>query len=245
MLEDLEPDDGHGGARPGRRLSLVDLLTLGVVALTLLVLGWVLVVMRDPYGAFNPFPPPLPPTEVTLLPYEPPGTPTELPAFAMVPTKTPTITPSPIYTSTPTYTPTPLIPTATATPRWTLTPSNTPSAYVYTLEGEAVGYMANSNDSGCAWQSIAGRTLGLNGEPVPNLFVHISGEGVDEMVRTGGQPAFGLSGYELLLGTQLQRGQYMVQLFGQDGQPLSDRVLVETIDRCEQNVAVVNFVQNR
>jgi hypothetical protein len=49
----------------------------------------------------------------------------------------------------------------------------------------------------------------------------------------------------LQLGDAPQRGQYVVRLIGQSGEPLSDEFLVETIERCEQNVAVVNFVQNR
>jgi hypothetical protein len=245
MLHDMEPDDDHADARSGRRLSVVDLLTLGVVGLTLLVGAWVLVVMRDPYGSFNPMPPPPPPTEVTVVPYQPPGE-TQLPSFAMVPTSsaTATLTQQAIDTIVPPAIPT-YTPSATATLRWTPTPSHTPAAYAYTLEGEAVGYMQNTGENGCAWQSIAGRVLDLNREPVPGLLVHISGAGVDEMVVTGSQSDFGPGGYELPLGTALQRGQYVVQLIGQDGATLSDEVLVETIDRCEQNIALVNFVQNR
>ncbi len=246
MLEDMEPDDAHAGARPGARLALLDLLSLGIVALTLLVAAWVFIVMRDPYGAFNPFPPAPPPTEVTIVPYrdgtQSAGTP---PAWSAVPTKTATRTPTLPTTPTSAATPTPLIPTLTPTLRWTLTPSYTPAAFAYTLEGEAVTYTLNSNENGCAWQSIAGRVTGLNGEPIVGLFIHISGEGIDEMLPTGNQPTFGESGYELMLGDTPQSGEYVVELIGQDGTILSDQILVETLDRCEQNVALVNFVKNR
>ncbi|MBN1285584.1 MAG: hypothetical protein JXB47_09310 [Anaerolineae bacterium] len=242
MLEDREPeDDERAGMRSGRRITLLDLASLGMVGLTLLVIGWVLIVMRDPYGPFNPFPPPPPPTQVTIVPYEPPAGAEVAPVWVAAPTKTvaPTATP---------FEPTPAAsttPAATATPAVLPTPSHTPAAFFFTLEGEAVGYGPNANENECAWQSIAGQVIGVEGEPVIGLYVHISGEGVDELVLTGSQPAFGSSGYELMLGSAPQQGRYVVQLIGQNGEALSDRVIVETIDRCEQNVALVNFVQNR
>jgi hypothetical protein len=248
MLKDLDPDE-RSGERLGRRLTLYDLLALGFVGLSLLMVGWVLLILGDPYGPLNPFPPPLPPTRVTIAPYQPPTDETPLPTWTPTPTAQATIVPS----ETPTSAPFPIIrpfhtvtPPPTPAPHLTPTPSNTPSLYTYTLEGEAVVYGPNHNGQECAWQSIAGRIGGLNGEPVAEgLYVQISGEGVDELVPTGSQPAFGPSGYELMLGGVPRRGQYVVRLIGQSGEPLSDEILVETIDRCEQNVAVVNFVQNR
>lgn len=258
MLDDLEPEHRSGG-RPGRRLTLYDLGSLGFIALTLLVVVWVILVMRDPYGPYNPFPPPLPPTGVTVVPYQSPtpdpSTPTVTPSETPVPpTATPTApTPLPtlalFFTSTPRVTPTASdTPTPANSPFPTQTPTmtNTPSPYTYTLEGEVVAYGPNYNEQACAWQSIAGRVIGLDRKPVvETLYVQIRGSGVDELVPTGSQPAFGPSGFELKLGDAPARGVYVVRLIGQSGEPLSDEILVETIDRCEQNVALVNFVQNR
>ncbi len=264
MLHDLEPEDRPGG-RPGRRLTLYDLASLGFLALTALVIVWVVLVMRYPYEWFNPFPPPLPPTQVVGLPYQPPTpdpslptpTPTDTPvtptATPITPTPLPTI--APFFTSTPRVTPTssatptaPTPPTSSVTPTAPTppTPSNTPSAYRFTLESEAVAYGPNYNGEACAWQSIAGQVIFLDRQAVTEvLYVQIRGEGVDELVPTGSQASFGASGYELVLGDAPRRGQYLVRLVGQSGEPLSDEILVETIDRCESNVALVNFVQNR
>ncbi|GAB4442297.1 MAG: hypothetical protein Kow00120_11120 [Anaerolineae bacterium] len=249
MLHDLEPEDRPGGA-PGRRLTLYDLVALFFLGLSVLVVVWVALVMYAPYGWYNPFPPPSPTPQVVVLPYQSPtpdpstGTPT--PTETPVPPSATPVTPTPLPTLEPFFARTTATPALSPTPEITPTVTNTPSAYPFTLEGEAVAYGPNYNSAACAWQSIAGRVTGLDNRPVEEaLYVEIRGEGVDELVPTGSQPAFGPSGFELSLGDTPRRGQYVVRLVGQSGEPLSDEIVVETIDRCEQNVALVNFVQNR
>ncbi len=98
-----------------RSSAIFDVITVGFVVLTVVVAGWVVLILNDPNTALNPFPPP-----------------TVAPALQL-----PTLTPSPTVTLTPTVTATPTAsatPTATPTATATHTPTVTPSPTVTPTE---------------------------------------------------------------------------------------------------------------
>lgn len=97
-----------------RSSPVYDVITALFVVLTVVALGVLLLVWRDPQSPVNPFPPPTLPPRVVL--------PTA--------TLTPTATDTPLPTGTPTASPTPTATataTATATPTATDTPTITPT----------------------------------------------------------------------------------------------------------------------
>lgn len=197
---------------------------------------------------------------------------TKIPETPRLTTLVPTVTPSQTPTATPSPTVTqmvvapPRLPTATpvavtatlvggVAPQTSVETVFTPPAPVdaaqvtrspfpFTLANEVVTYIPNPNDQGCRWASIAGAVVSLNGEAVSGLAVRVVGEGIDEIRFTGTAPAFGPGGYEIFLNGAPLDAQYTVQLLSQTGAPISEAFTVSTATECDQNVAVVSFVQN-
>jgi hypothetical protein len=120
----------------------------------------------------------------------------------------------------------------------------TRSPFPFTIFGDAVQYVLNPNDQGCRWASIAGSVTNLDGVALAGLAVRVVGEGIDEIRFTGTALTYGPGGFEIFLNGAPLRGQYVVQLLSQTGSPISDEFTVETSSSCEENVAIVNFVQN-
>ncbi|GAB4571334.1 MAG: hypothetical protein Kow0077_07760 [Anaerolineae bacterium] len=200
-----------------------------------------------------------------LVPTKPPVTPrltTLVPTIT--PSPTPTVTPSPTATQAaivPPRLPTVTRPPATATLIGAVTPERavaavftppapvdpaqvTRSPFPFTLANGVVVYVPNPNDEACRWASIAGTAVSLSGEQISGLAVRVIGEGIDEIRFTGTAPEFGPGGYEVFLNGAPLEAQYTVQLLSQTGVPLSEALAVTTSASCEENVAVVNFVQN-
>ena len=120
----------------------------------------------------------------------------------------------------------------------------TPAPFPFTMYGDAVQYVPNPNDQGCRWASIAGSVTNLDGIALAGLAVRVVGEGIDEIRFTGTALTYGPGGFEIFLNGAPIRDQYVVQLLSQTGSPISDEFTVETSSSCEENVAIVNFVQN-
>jgi hypothetical protein len=93
--------------------------------------------------------------------------------------------------------------------------------------------------------SIAGQVFDIDGNPVVSLPVQVTGENFEQIEFTGTADPFGESGYEVFLNTEPSEAEYEVRLLNTTGMPLSEPVIVRTLDSCEGNVAIVNFVQNR
>jgi hypothetical protein len=125
----------------------------------------------------------------------------------------------------------------------TLTPLFTRSPRPFTA---SIAYQQNSTADGCSWQSIAGTVVDTQGIPIKGLAIRITSadESIDEVHFSGEQPRFGESGFEVFLGTTPTVGQFTVRLLGRTGQVVSEDLLVETRDSCEENVAVISFAQN-
>jgi hypothetical protein len=231
---------GAGGEPVGRPGCLAP----GVVAvfflvLTVLYLVYFGILFVNPYVPINPFPPrtPLPSATSTASPTATPVV-GELPPLLTAVPPTPTATlisgPGPGQVVEGVFTP-----PAPGDPSL-----YTRSPFPFTVYGDAATYIANPNDQECRWASIAGSVTDLGGVPIVGLAVHVVGEGIDEIRFTGTAPTYSLGGYEVFLNGAPLRGQYVVQLLSQTGTPISAEFTVTTSPVCEENVAIVNFVQN-
>ncbi len=104
----------------------LELATVIVVVIIALVVLWYAAIWFNPWGFYNPFPPPTvtPIAVVSATVYAPVWTDTPTSTPSSTPTQTPTWTPTPTATST--NTPVPPTNTPTPTPTWTNTPAPPP-----------------------------------------------------------------------------------------------------------------------
>jgi hypothetical protein len=238
------------------RTQLYNVVTIVMLVLTALVGCGVLV----GFLAANPFqslraaeptlfvlpsltptlPPPTTPPTATITPTLTPSPTRPVPATVTPsPTLTPAFTETPTITITPTETETPLA-TETATP----SPTSTRSPFDYALQDAAVTYTTNfANSAGCDWAGIGGQILDINRSPKLGLRVHITGGGIDEIVLSGSNSAYGGGGWERMVDVHPTSGIYYVQLEGPSGELLSDIIVVQMIPTCGNNLALVNFIQ--
>lgn len=257
-MEDYEPTEEAQPLPPRRRGSgCADMITAIFLLLTVLVISWLILLLANPQSPLNPLPPATMPPLLVLASPEPSGTPTPSftpePPTATVASPTPTVTPIPTSTPTATATSTPvvgaLITAGAETP--TVPPESpfTPSPYPFTVK--TIRYQSHDGPEGCNWLSLAGLVLGMDGqsrrEGEGSLTVRVTSmDGlIDEVHYTGEPSPFPESGFEAYLGAVPREGEYTVQLIGVMGSPLSDLVTVETRGGCTENVAVVEFQQNR
>jgi hypothetical protein len=243
--------------KPKRKANpvLVNLLTGLLVASMLGVVGFGVFAWRYPYSPYNPF-----------------GLPTPLPVILTATFLPPTATPN-VVVNAPQVSPTPTINAANVTPtlpsltlalptepgsapplalpvETTATPLPTLSSDLPFIQDGDLLYTPNGNGSGCNWSSIAGVVRDSGRLPVNGLGVRVTDVTTGDFigtVTTGSTATYGDGGYELPLGNVAQSGGYQVQVVtaGVNAVPLSAPVLVVTSDDCEQNVAVVNFLQVR
>jgi len=125
-------------------------------------------------------------------------------------------------------------------------PTATPSlddGQPFAIAEDGVLYISNQNGRECNWASIAGAVTNSSNEPLPGFGVRISGDEVSATVYSGTSSTFGAGGYEITLGSAPIVSTYRVQLVTTGGAPLSAELSVTTRDDCDQNVAIVNFVQ--
>jgi hypothetical protein len=130
----------------------------------------------------------------------------------------------------------------------TRTPTPTLSPFNFTLQPGSPAYVSNfANNQGCNWFGMSGQVFNLIGAGVPGLLVHVDGpNGLTLDSPTGGQPKYGVSGWEVSLGIApvATTDAYFVQLRNGSGQPLSDTHMIPTYAECNKNHIIINFVQN-
>jgi hypothetical protein len=120
----------------------------------------------------------------------------------------------------------------------------------FTLQAGGPFYLPNFNhpEDGCQWQGVAGQVFDENGLEILNLLViagnRPAGEDHNRAATTGHAPAYGLGGYEIKLSSLPVNTSYhfWVQVVDSEGQPLSQRIYFDTLEDCEQNLILVNFV---
>ncbi|MCC6905947.1 MAG: hypothetical protein IT326_08905 [Anaerolineae bacterium] len=122
--------------------------------------------------------------------------------------------------------------------------TSTRAIFPFTLQNDAVTYTENSNERGCQWASIAGQVFDIDGQPLTRLPVQVTGEDFQSVQFTGSATAFGPSGYEVMINENPLVAEFEVRLLSTTGMPLSEPIIVRTLDSCDRNVAIVNFVQN-
>lgn len=180
-------------------------------------------------------------------------TPTIAPSDTPSVTPTQSITPTPSITFTPSVSPTPTV-TASPTPTPTPTgPSPTPlptlSPFLFDQRGEVEFRPNTANISGCAWQSVAGFVLGLNGGSTPERYrIHVYNQASTFSIRveTGSNSFYDpTSGWEVKVSDFITSESYLVQLESLGGTPISAPVSVTFPQDCNANVAVVRFIQTR
>jgi hypothetical protein len=219
-----QPPAPPSGRRP-RRAWPYNLVALLFFVASVAIAAYYIVIARDPFSPLNPLPP------FTPLPIIITTTPIPATATATL-TRTPTAT----------FTPLPREVIATLT-------TFTPAPFPFTMVESGVAYVANSNDAGCNWLSVGGTVTDIDGQPLNGYRVQIVGDNFNQTVVTGATVTFGQGGYEAVLDNRPRRAEYAVQLLTSGGIPLSQVYYVETSDVCSadvgENVAVVNFVQNR
>ena len=98
---------------------------------------------------------------------------------------------------------------------------------------------------GCDWMGVAGQIFDENQQPVNGLVVVVEGVTNNTMVEllgfSGLAEMYGPGGYELVLSDVNGPGIFWIQLFGEDGEPLSEIYSFQMDGTCEQNLAVINF----
>jgi hypothetical protein len=200
--------------------------SVGAVAITALLI-------QNPLLPFNPFPPQLIQSTPTLFVFDfGTATPEQLAGGTRIPTSLPG-TPDIVSTSSGES-------AAIVVPQVFTLP---PTVIAFALQNDAVTYTKNTNSKGCDWLSIAGQVLNLTGQPLPGLPVQVKGDGFEQFVFSGTASDFGASGYEVQLNTKPLEAEFMIQLLNTTGQPLSEPVIVRTLNACDSNVAIANFVQ--
>jgi hypothetical protein len=177
----------------------------------------------NPTTPLNPFPPFTP---IPIL----------ITATFLPPTATPpaTVTPLPTLGPTPTFTP---IPAEAIQAQ--------PSLFPFVVSNNGAIYVPNGNENGCDWASIAGSVTDLVNAPLDGYGIHITGDNLDETVYSGSVQSFGPGAFELFLNGAPQVGTYTIQLLSPQGVPLSETYTITTRATCEENVAVVSFLQTR
>jgi hypothetical protein len=130
----------------------------------------------------------------------------------------------------------------TATPD--LPPTSEGSLAVPFALVDGVSYRANANPRGCEWASIAGSVEDASGIGLSGYRVQIVGDGVNAAVFSGTTAAFGAGGFEFSLGNAPTAASFLVQLYSAANQPLSDVIVLQTRDTCDENVALLRFRPN-
>lgn len=201
--------------KPGSTL-LPNLVAIVFALGTVALLIVYAIIAIDPYTPLNPLPP--------FTPFPIIITATSLP---------PTATPPPAAASTATFTP---IPASELRPD---------SPFPFVMAESGVVYVPNVGEKGCNWLSIAGSVTDTSGQPAAGLGVRVVGDNLDETVGTGGALNYGPGGFEMPLGDVPREAVFTVQLLSIQGAPLSEAYTVATHAACDQNVAIISFVQVR
>jgi hypothetical protein len=146
-------------------------------------------------------------------------------ATAVVPTNTPEL---------------PLFPTLTPLPDvWYAPQAGTPLATFNTVHEAA----------GCSWLGVGGQVFGPDSAPILGLNIMaggtLSGYQVGGLGTTGMETNIGEGGYEITLADHPvdSTGTVWVQVVNDVGEPLSEKISFDTMNNCEANFILINFVR--
>ena len=206
-----------------------------LLALVLLVLLMLLGILPNPLETE--------PTATSL-----PGMPTNEPSI------TSEVTVAQSATSTATLTQT-LEPTATLTPEPTLTHTPTPTEkpMPFVVKGTPNGYpnsMLFPQYSCEEYLFIGGEILDLREAPILGLTVRLGGTYggslVDMTSVSGDMSVYGESGFGFVIENQrIRESGITIQLFDENGEPLSSLIYLSITGNCDSNLVIVNYKQVR
>lgn len=235
-------DDAPPEREPAR-IDLWDMLSILTLLLTLCIGAYFAAVFANPNAGFNFLNPARnqPPTP-TITQIQPPSTwtptlpgPSETPTVTLLPTITLPATPTLVSLITPSITP---------------TPTRTPKAQFSHIES-AISSTVFFPDLGCNWQGIAGKVVDADNTELYGLIVFVTGFYNGKTLDfppgiSGNFPSYGRSGFIFELGTVPIESKDLVfiQLFGQDGQPKSERIPLDTYNDCNRNLVLIQFKKN-
>jgi hypothetical protein len=232
-----------------RKPIIWNILTILILLLACYLTYYFTAIFIDPNGSYNPFPPQSLPTL-----YQ---TPTLTPTLILLqPTWTPTQTNTPLPTRTKalTWTAVPLV----ATPTETLEPTlaGTPTITSTPMPAsEVITYQPSTSihtDLACNWMGVGGKVLDANAKPLLYQTVQLggtlSGTPINYLVLSGGNPVYGTSGFEFnkLADKPTASTQTLwIQLFDNNGKPLTDKIFFDTVDDCAKNLVMIVFTKTR
>jgi hypothetical protein len=247
--------------KPERKINKKSLIwnILTVIALlgVCCLAYYVLTVFLNPYSALNPFPPAAEPTRYA----------TDTPTITMIQpdstwTGTPTIELTSTRTKAPTWTllPEMITPSKTEIPTETETPTITPTAGTPTVTATPMPAVAEVKyetsttihpDLACNWMGVGGKVIKASGDVLQFQTIQLGGtldgQTISRMTLSGNAPAYGTSGFEFVLSDHpLASSQTLwIQLFDNNGKPLTDKIYFDTYDDCQQNLVRITFTKNR
>ena len=152
------------------------------------------------------------------------------------------ITDTPVLPDTPepTITSRPLQPSVTPYPDpWYIIQSGTPLATYNTPHEEA----------GCSWLGVGGQVFGPDTAPELGVSILVGGtlDGyqVGSLGTTGMETNIGEGGYEVTLADHPvdSSGTLWIQIVNSIGNPLSKKIYFDTVNNCEKNFILINFVR--
>jgi hypothetical protein len=235
-----------------RKSVIWDILTIIVLLGACYLAYYFITVFIYPNSPYNPFPPaPLPTLFQTAT-----STPTAIP---QPPTWTPTqtIKPLPTRTKAPTWTLVPLVvtPTITMTPietpivdTPTITPTTMPASAVISYEASTTIHP----DLACNWMGVGGKVMDSNNKPLLFQTVQLGGnlnsKAINNIVLSGSNPVYGTSGFEFVkLGDHPVASIHTlwVQLFDNNGKPLTEKTYFDTYEDCTKNLVMIVFTKTR
>jgi hypothetical protein len=230
-----------------RRTNIVwNTLTTLVILASLTAVGYFVLLFSNPASSLNPFPPPTMPAPI------------QIPTATMTPIlPTATITPLPTATETPLAVGGETVVPTNGTPVAQLSSTATTYSpiYLFAVKGSPVG-MSNTTfhpSLDCNWQGVAGKVTDIQGKPVDNLYIRLTGtyngQPVDKATLSGGAKYnIGDGGYEIVLeigsSPVASTGQLTIQLMDASTEvPLSAPITFDTYSECDKNLILINFQQ--
>jgi hypothetical protein len=237
---DLKPE-----RKVDRQSVIWNILTIVVVLASCCLAYYFLSIFKNPNVALNPFPPVKAIPTLTLFQ-------TDTPTHTVIPldaTWTPTITlqlsPSRTRAATLTLVYQLITPSVTTTPTITSTPM--PASAVITHLASTTYH----SDKKCNWLGVAGKVLGTDGEPLLSQQIllggTLDGKLVNSLTLSGLAPAYGPSGFEIVLRDHpiASIETIWIQLLDDKAKPLTNKIYFETYDDCVRNLVMVVFSRTR
>lgn len=125
------------------------------------------------------------------------------------------------------------------------------SEYLFTVQEGSPFYLANFAQpaKGCSWTGVTGQVFDEQSQIIKALTI-IAGtmttieNGFEWSTTTGTATAYGDGGYEIQImeAPQNTTQTYWVQIVGESGESLSDRIYFDTFEDCQKNLILINFV---